>query len=352
MTNGTIGALINKRTGANLIAQGARGAGLEYAVERPHGMTAWQIENTGVPRPPEVSAIRRAKTGPYVASLEVDFRIEDSEFTVTYELRANDPKLYVSIAGTWFQRGTPRTGVPVLNFALPLALERPEARYEIPFGAIDRGFSRGEEVPALRWAQVTGISSNAKAGCLLLNDSKHGHSLDGHVLRLSLIRSSYDPDILPEIGRHEIRLALFPFQGEFPVEQAIREGQAFNRALRPVGTSAHSGALDSSGEFFSLKPERVLLSAVKKAEENDSLIIRLFNPTDKDADAELVFNKSLLSAPSSVKELDLMEHPLKLSKAKISGRKVLAPVPARGIVSLLVGTRAPKKRAGVPAIRP
>ncbi|MFQ6096557.1 MAG: glycoside hydrolase family 38 C-terminal domain-containing protein, partial [Armatimonadota bacterium] len=82
----------------------------------------------------------------------------------------------------------------------PLALDEPVARYEVPFGAVDRAEHNGMEVPALRWAQVRGRIGDARAGALLLNDCKNGHSLTDNVLRIGLIRGTYDPDPMPEIG--------------------------------------------------------------------------------------------------------------------------------------------------------
>jgi alpha-mannosidase len=221
-----------------------RGATLEYAVERPHRMTAWTIEQTGPVELPAVTAIRRRLTGPHRASIEVALRIHESTFTLTYELRAGDPKLYLHLTGVWFQRGTPETGVPTLRLAVPLALTDARGRYEIPFGAIDRTLNQGEEVPALQWAQVAG----REGGCLLLNDCKHGHSLTGSTLRLNLIRASYDPDILPEIGAHEVHLALQPLAGALPVAEAMHLGQEFNHPLRVIGTDAHPGTWPAAAQ--------------------------------------------------------------------------------------------------------
>ena len=211
-----------------------------------------------------MTALRRTLTGPYKASIEVDLRIHESTFTLTYELRAGDPKLYLHFKGVWFQRGTRETGIPTLRFAFPLALTEAKGRYEIPFGAVDRSLNRGEEVPALQWAQVTGQSDGKPAGCLLLNDSKYGHALDGSTLRLTLIRSSYDPDILPEIGQHEVHVALQPLAAEMPVAEAIHIGNEFNHALRVIGTDIHKGELPMNGQFVEVAPDTVILSAIKK----------------------------------------------------------------------------------------
>ena len=328
---GGIKRLLDKRSGL-VLAENA--PALEYAVERPHGMTAWSIDNTGPIEYPQVTAIRRKHDGPYKASIEVDLQIHESNFTLTYEVRAGDPRLHVGLKGVWFQRGTPQTGVPALRFALPLVLQGAAARYEIPFGAIDRAWNQGEEVPALCWAQVTGTAEGKAAGCLLANDSKYGHSLDGNTLRVTLIRSSYEPDILPEIGEHEVRLAILPFAGELPVTEAIQLGQDTNHALRAVGTDVHAGELPAAGRFLRLTGE-VNLSAVKKAEDADALIVRVFNPTAQAATAGIEIDGTLGSV-SRAGEVDLLERYLDTCTATVQGNTVSVQVPARGIASVMI----------------
>ena len=333
---GGIRSLVDKRSGQSLINVKPGTPTLEYAVEMPHNMTAWCIDHTGPVEIPTVTALRRTLTGPYKASIEVDLRINESTFTLTYELRAGDPKLYLHLKGVWFQRGTRETGVPTLRLAFPLALTEAQGRYEIPFGAVDRSLNRGEEVPSLQWTQVTGQSDGKPAGCLLLNDSKYGHALDSSTLRLTLIRSSYDPDILPEIGQHEVHVALLPLAGELPVAEAIHIGNEFNHALRVIGTDVHEGKLPMNGQFMEVSPDTVILSAIKKAEAGNGLVVRLFNPTEKKITAKLKFDAKLLGEVETAQELDLMERPLSESTAKVTGNAVQANVPARGIVSVLV----------------
>jgi alpha-mannosidase len=335
-TTGGIRSLVDKRSGLALINAPPGAATLEYAVERPHGMTAWSIDHTGPVELPTVTALRRPLAGPYKASIEVDLRIHESTVTLTYELRAGDPKLYLHIKAVWFQRGTRETGVPTLRLAFPLALTGAQGRYEIPFGAVDRPLNHGEEVPALQWAAVTGQCGAETAGCLLLNDSKHGHALDGSTLRLTLIRSSYDPDILPEIGQHEVHTALQPFAGELPVAAAIGIGQEFNHALRVIGTDVHTGRLPVTGQFVTVAPASVVLSTVKKSEAGNAMVVRVFNPTDKKITARIKLNQELLGAVLAVQEVDLLERSLSASTATAVRNTVNLAVPARGIASVLV----------------
>jgi alpha-mannosidase len=173
----------------------------------------------------------------------------------------------------------------------------------------------------------------------LLNDCKHGHSLEGSTLRLTLIRSSYDPDILPEIGQHEVRLAILPFSGDLAVTDAIQQGQVFNHGLRVVGTDLHRGELPAESQLIRVRPEGVLLSGIKKSEEGDMLVLRLFNPTARKATARIECDPALLGKVVEATELDLLERPLPRSGARIDGGRVVLGVTGRGIATVGIKLR-------------
>ncbi len=335
-TTGAILSLVDKVSGHAIINQKPGAATLEYAVERPHGMTAWCIDHTGPVEIPAVTAVRRGLAGPYKATIEVNWQIRESTGTLTYELRAGDPRLYLHWSAVWFQRGTPQTGVPTLRLAFPLAIGNPAARYEIPFGAVDRSLHHGQEVPALQWASVRGQCGNAAGGCLLLNDCKYGHSLDANTLRLTLIRSSYDPDILPEIGSHEAHVALQPFLGDMPVAKAIAIGREFNHSLRVISTDVHEGTLPQVGTFVEVQPETVVLSCIKKAQAGDAVIVRLLNPGDKAQTTRIQCPADLLGQVKQVQEVDLLERPVDKSTAVHSNNTIQVEIPAQAMATLKI----------------
>ena len=332
---GGIRSLMDKRSETTVIGPSDLASILEYAVERPHGMTAWLVDHTGPVEHPEATAIRRKLDGPHKASIEVDLCIHESQLTLTYELRAGDPRVYLHLQGTWFQRGTRDTGVPVLRLALPLALTDIRAQYEVPFGAVDRALPTGEEVPALEWAQVTGDAGGKNGGCLLINDSKHGHSIDGSTLRLTLIRSSYEPDPLPEIGNHEIHLALLPFGGDLSVAEATRYARDLNHSLRAVGTDVHEGDLPAQARLLSVGPENVIVSGIKKAEDSDELVVRLYETEGKETTAEVTVNAETLGQVTAVRETDLLERAT-TDGADADAGVVRVAVPARGITTVSI----------------
>ena len=331
---GGIKSLVDRRSGAALIDPSDPAAILEYGVERNRSMNSWLIEHVNAWRHLELVAIRRGLNGPYKATMEVDLRIEQSDLTLVYELRTGDPTLYLHIRGTWFQRGS-HQGVPVLRFSAPLALAQPSVSYEIPFGGIEREMAHGEEVPALRWAQVSGTCAGKPSSMLLLNDSKHGHTFEENRLSLTLIRSSTNPDPLPEIGQHEIHLGLCPVDGGAQVGGAIQRGRAFNHELKVVSTDAHDGELSAQASFIKIGSDTVVLDTVKKAESEEAFILRLYEPMGEDATTKVILNEQLTGKVKQVLPVDLMERPAG-DPLPVEGGAFSISIPARGICSVMV----------------
>ena len=337
--SGGIVKLLDKAGGLDL-ADASRPMGvLEYVLERPGGMSAWTI-NQARRRigPLEVVSLRPEHRGPHLASIVARMKLNDSTFEVRYVLKAGQPWLEVHLSANWLERGGPEVGTPSLRAVFPLALSRPKARYEVPFGSIDRDLDAGQEVPALRWADVTGRSPEGRAaGMALLNDCKYGHSLDGSTLALTLIRSSYEPDPLPEIGEHAIGMAVAPHAGALPAAEAIRLGAAFNHPLEVVATDVHRGELPAVAAAVSqVRPGGVVLSAVKRAEDSDALVFRLHETAGRAAKATVALDPRLLGTAAEAVEVDLLERPLDQSTARATKAGFTVAVPAFGIASVMV----------------
>ena len=330
---GLVASLVDKASGIELVDPARQTGRLSVITERPHPASAWEVDKTLKAEPLEILSCGLPLNGPHLARMELACRYRESTFTVQYELRAGDPCLYISLDGTWVERGTAQVGVPSLVIDFPFALTEAAGSYEIPFGRIDRTENAGEEVSAIRWAAVTGLAGKKQAGCLLLNDSKHGHSIEGDTLRLRLIRSTYEPDILPEIGRHRVRLGLVPFAGRLSTAEAINRGAGFNQPLRPVGTTVHTGELPAAGRFLSLSPGNVAFSVLKQAEDGQGLLLRVFETQGKAVVAKIAVD-SLLGELAGALEVDVLERPVADSALKTAGNTISLPVPAYGLAAV------------------
>jgi alpha-mannosidase len=335
LTGGVV-QLLEKASGLDLAAPGVPLALLELVVERPRDMSAWVIGDTMSRTRPLPLHSLAVESNPCVATLVAKARVRDSDLTLRYSLKAGQPWLEVEVEANWLERGGPEAGTPQLRMVFPTRLEEARARYEIPYGSIVRGLAKGEEVPALRYADAFGTIAGRPAGFLLLNDGKHGHSLDGSTLALTLLRSSYEPDPLPEIGAHSMRMALVPHGAAFSVAEMTRLGAAFNHPLQVVSTDVHSGRLAPAAPGLAVvSPPEVVVGAVKKAEADRSVIFRLVETTGRPSTARLEL-APLLGTPTAVEEVDFLERPVAKGTARLDAGAVTVDVPAHGVASVRV----------------
>jgi len=110
------------------------------------------------------------------------------------------------------------------------------------------------------------------------------------------------------VGTHVFEYALVPHTGEWHAEDALVlwEAQAFEAPLRALATDQHAGQLPSAWSFVRLSPADVALSAVKRAERGDGIIVRIYNTRDAVQTASLT-----LGVPfRAVEVADLDEVPL------------------------------------------
>jgi alpha-mannosidase len=328
---GGIRRLVRRQGNQVLIDQPTALPLLSFAVERPGAMSAWQINHVMPAEQPVLVSLTREIDGPVAASFAATYRVRSSEVTLTYRVHASDPIVHLSVQGTWLERGGPQIGTPVLSLRLPTTMSDGAASYEIPFGSIDRVTEHGEEVPALAWAAV----STRSGGLALFNDSKHGHSFAEGELALTLIRSSYEPDPLPEIGEHAIRCGLLCLDGRPDPTDLSRRATAFCRPLAVVNTDAHEGSLPPAGAFVTVESDRAVVSGIKNAEATDALVVRLYNPSGSSSTATVSLDPSV-GIVSAATLVDLMERPLDGGEIQARSGRVSVPVDARAIVTVML----------------
>jgi alpha-mannosidase len=142
----------------------------------------------------------------------------------------------------------------------------------MPFGFAERpthwstSWDRARyEVPGHRWADL----SEPGFGAALLSDCKYGWSCYGSELRLSLLRGPRSPDPQADVGRHEFAYALYPHAGGWREAGVVAQAARFNAPL--VRTSA---SLPES--FASVDAESLVIDTIKRAEDSDALVLRLY----------------------------------------------------------------------------
>jgi len=148
-------------------------------------------------------------------------------------------------------------------------------------------------------------------------------------------------------GTHTFAYALFPHAGDWVEGDVLRQSRLFNlpmkaaaggpggpTVVRPRAGSAGEGGLPVSKSFIEIDDPRVELAAVKKGEWDDSLILRLVNPTDADVPASIRLGFPVASAElTNMKETDL------LGGLPVADNRIALTVPAKKILTVKLGIR-------------
>ena len=140
----------------------------------------------------------------------------------------------------------------------------------------------------MRWADLSGAGADGKVhGLSILNKDKYGYDAVGNVLRLTLLRSPKWPDPDADMGQQHFSYALYPHAGTWKEALTVRHGWEYDYPLQAVVTTAHAGTLPPSHSFASVTPDNVVLTAVKKAEDANGLIFRVYEWAGKERDSRV-----------------------------------------------------------------
>lgn len=311
---GCITSLYQKQTGVETLAAGACGNELEAFKDENMPEDAWNIERDYEKYRTDLTMLDSMKVveqGPLRATVEIARSWSKSKFVQDVELDAGSPRVDVVNRIDWHETHV------MLKAAMPLSATSGEATYEIPYGAIERPTTRNNsiedskfEVPALRWADL----GDGKNGFSLLNDSKYGYDAKGNVLRLTLLRAPVYPDPDADRGRHEFTYSLYPHAGTWKDAETVRRGYELNYKLHGEQTMGHTGELPTRHSFVSVEPSNLVLTAMKRSEDGDGLILRFYEWAGRQTEARITVPAGAMGAV----ENNLMEHRAAGEDAKLT----------------------------------
>ncbi|MCW3094607.1 MAG: Alpha-mannosidase, partial [Chthonomonadaceae bacterium] len=220
----------------------------------------------------------------------------------------------------------------MLKVAFPVAINSTRATYEIQYGHVERPTHMNTswdqarfEVCAQKWADL----SEGNYGVALLNDCKYGHDIQGHTLRLTLLRSPQAPDPTADRGLHRFTYSLLPHNGDFREGEVVENAYALNSP--PVASALPAnrpGPLPLERSFFEVDNAAVFIEAIKRAEKENAIIVRLYEVHNTRGSVTLTTTLPVKSAWYC----DLMEK--SLAEIPVSGGEMLLPIQPFEIVTI------------------
>jgi len=131
------------------------------------------------------------------------------------------------------------------------------------------------------------------------------------------------------LGRHEFKYSLVIHEGDWNQNKVWQDAYNHNTPLIVTPTSQHKGSFPPEFSFLKIKPESLIISAIKRRELSQSLILRIYNPESKKTEVEVHSHKKILNASivnlnekeskDSEKNIDILEHRIlfKLNRSQI-----------------------------------
>ena len=328
---GCITSLYDKTAKFESIAAGGCGNQLQTFRDTPKKYDAWNIDadfDQTVTTLDKADSVELIENGPVRATIRIARSWQNSKFAQEISLYTGLNRVDISNSIDWHETHV------LLKAAFPLAASGPEATYEIPYGSIERPTTRNNswedakfEVPALRWADL----GDGAHGFSLINESKYGYDAKANVLRLSLLRSPVWPDPEADRGHHQFSYSLYPHSGDWKQALTMRRGYEFNYTLQAFQVESHEGSLPAQHSFVSVAEDNVILTALKKTEDGDALLLRFYEWAGKNTDVHIM----LPEGASAASLTNLMEKPADASLS-VTNHQITVPVHPYEIVSVRV----------------
>jgi alpha-mannosidase len=282
-TTGEIASLVLREDGRDIVDLMAPGSRVAVVADTSdtwsHRTLAYRDEvgRFEATSPPEL-----IEQGPVRALVRVDAAYGGSRCTIDYVLGAHAPSIEMRVILDW------REKAHLGKVRLATAVDAETAWFEIPYGAIERRAS-GDEEPGQRWVDVSGPIAGADAtfGLAVLNDSKYSFDVVRGEIGVTAVRSPifahHEPRVpqpgvrfqFQDIGVQRFTLSLLPHRGTWADAGLARPASELNQRPTLLMESAHPGRLPSTASYASVAPANLVLGAVKVAEDEDDLVVRL-----------------------------------------------------------------------------
>lgn len=275
-------------------------------------------------------SVRVIEDGAVRSVVEAVLGYGDSRIVLQYKLPKQGTEIEVEVRVHWNEIDR------MLKLSLPTPDKASTYMGQVAYGC-DTFPGNGNELVAQKWVAI--VSESLGTALTVINDGTYGSDFCYGEARLSLLRSpaySGHPfgnrPILPKdryLPRHDQGERLYHFWingGALDTRLAVVDREALAHNERPMALSffPDAGILIPQA-FITLDDQVVQLTALKKVEDGDDLLVRLFNPTGQERTTTVKLpdtSKQLVFGPFEIRtfrlnqqkgkwtEVNLIEQPI------------------------------------------
>ncbi len=298
--NGNINAFFDKRIQRNLVAKNRSGNALCFF--QPSEKMPLTCN--------EVQHLQIIEKGPVRATLRLVRSLHSSTFIQDYIIYSDIPRLDIHTLAEWHEKKALATA------RFPFNIEAKRLAYDVPYGHVDQetGTDRNSNSLDLNISTQKYIDlSDSSCGISILHQGRSVFDLRNHALAMHLLHGipiscnkkaeDHDRICFSDQGAHEFSYALFPHKNTTQHAQLCRKSYEFNVPLIATICEPHKGKRPPVHSFIQTGRENVIVTTLKRAEDGEALILRLYETKGEEAQIRLK-----IALPfSRVWECNLME---------------------------------------------
>lgn len=309
--NGTFTGIYDKRNQRDVLKKNARGNVFTAYEDLPRDYDNWEISNYYTDKSWEVNkvkSVKQIKDGAR-AGLEVKKTFLNSTLIQKIWLYDDIDRIDFETYIDWKESHI------ILKTAFPVDINTDKATYDIQFGSVERPThyntswdSAKFEVCAHKYADI----SEYGYGVSLINDCKYGHSIHDGVMSLTMLKSGTYPDPTADKCEHYFTYSLYPHADDYKQAGTIKQAYELNNPMTAFKIKKQTGKLSDEYSFIAPEDENVVIETVKKAENGDGIIVRMYESFNKRTNTVLKTGFDF----KSVTLCDMMENDLKVVRAK------------------------------------
>ncbi|MCI8440937.1 MAG: alpha-mannosidase [Provencibacterium sp.] len=286
---GEITSFILKQSGREFAAEPMNR--LLFYKDVPRVFDAWDIDSPYEQQPVELSdkaTLSLVSDSPLQCAIRVEKTVGESKFCQIISLAKDASRIEFDTTVDWKELHR------LLKVSFPTGIQATEGYNEIQFGYMKRPTHRSRAYDKDRFEvcnhRYTALCDSAH-GAAVLNDCKYGVSMLEGDIRLTLLRAPAAPEMRADNRTHRFTYAFTAWEGPFEGCDVVHQGYELNV---PATVTPGTGKSDS---FFAVREScAVILDTLKRAEDGDGLIARLYESKGGERDAELALPAQLSSA--------------------------------------------------------
>ena len=289
---GMFTSLYDKENDREVLQQGQRANLLRMYEDKPIYFDNWDIDIFYTEKYWDVDSVERmewTEIGAVRAVLEITRKASQSTIWQKVIFYADSRRIDFETRVDWKEHQT------LLKVHFPVAVHTDEATFDVQFGNLTRKTHQNTSWDVARFescGQKWMDLSEGHYGVSLLNDCKYGHSVKDSNMALTLIKSGTEPNPMTDQEEHVFTYAIYPHAEGWRAAGTVAEAYKLNQPLL-VQTQTEE---KEDYSFASVAHDNVIIETVKKAEDGNGTVIRMYESENALTKTKLTVNTNFNKA--------------------------------------------------------